>query len=193
MPLIRVTITLPPDLVQLADRLARQSGASRSSVLAAALRAHLDAQADGSASHPGRVAEPRGEKYRANQPAALAAATDDTLLAELARRLGAGGTKAAASRLTYDRSALTEICRRYGIQRLAFFGSALRDDFGADSDVDVLVAFEPGHTPGLAMQNIEDELSVLFGGRRVDLVTAQSLHPLIRDRVLADAVVQYAA
>jgi len=57
----------------------------------------------------------------------------------------------------------------------------------------VLVEFEPGHTPGLAITDIEDQLSALFGGRRVDLVTERSLHRLIRDDVLASAVPQYAA
>ena len=69
----------------------------------------------------------------------------------------------------------------------------LSDAFGPTSDVDVLVEFEPGHTPGLAITDIEDELSAVFGGHRVDLVTARSLHRMIRERVLATAVVQYAA
>ncbi|UCG87962.1 MAG: nucleotidyltransferase domain-containing protein, partial [Gemmatimonadota bacterium] len=66
-------------------------------------------------------------------------------------------------------------------------------DFGPDSDVDVLVEFEPGQTPGLAIADIEDQLAALFGGRKADVVTEQSLHPLIRDHVLASAVLQYAA
>ena len=69
----------------------------------------------------------------------------------------------------------------------------LRSDFGPTSDVDVLVEFEPGKTPGLAIVDIEEELSALFGGRRVDLATPNSLHRLIRDQVLAGAAVQYAA
>jgi len=68
----------------------------------------------------------------------------------------------------------------------------LREDFGPHSDVDVLVEFAPGKTPGLAIVDLEEELAALFG-RRVDLATPQSLHRLIRDDVLASAALQYAA
>ena len=67
----------------------------------------------------------------------------------------------------------------------------LRDDFGPESDVDVLVEFEPGHTPGLALIQIQDELSALLGGRPVDLVTPKFLHPRIREQVLTEMQVQY--
>lgn len=89
---------------------------------------------------------------------------------------------------------LASLCRRWRIARLALFGSVIRDDFGPDSDVDVLVEFEPGATPGLfAMEDLREELSALAAGREVDLVTRAALHPLLRDRVLAQAVEQYAA
>lgn len=88
---------------------------------------------------------------------------------------------------------LAEICTRYHIRRLAFFGSALRDDFGPDSDVDVLVEFEEGHTPGLAFIDIQDELSRLLGGREVDLVTPKFLNHRIKDRVMKEAQVAYGA
>ena len=68
----------------------------------------------------------------------------------------------------------------------------LRDDFGPESIVGVLVEFEPGHTPGLALIRMQDELSTLFGGRKVDLVTPKFLNKRIRDRVIAEAAVQYA-
>ena len=68
----------------------------------------------------------------------------------------------------------------------------LREDFSPDSDIDVLVEFEPGHVPGLALIRMQDELSALLGGREVDLVTPKFLHPRIRDRVLAEMEVQYA-
>ena len=71
------------------------------------------------------------------------------------------------------------------------FGSVLRDDFRPESDVDVLVEFEPGHTPGLRFVRIERDLSELLGGRRVDLVTPKFLNRRIRDRVLAEAEDQY--
>lgn len=70
----------------------------------------------------------------------------------------------------------------------------LREDFRADSDIDVLVEFEPDHVPGfIALHDLEEELSSLLGGRAVDLVTERFLNRRIRDRVLAGAEVQYAA
>jgi uncharacterized protein len=92
-----------------------------------------------------------------------------------------------------SRGDLAEFCRRHHVQRLSLFGSVLRDDFRPDSDVDVLIEFEPGHTPGWEIVDIADELSNVFGGRRVDLVNPRYLIPQLRDRVLASAVVQYEA
>ena len=86
---------------------------------------------------------------------------------------------------------LSEFCKRRHIRRLSFFGSVLRDDFNADSDVDVLVEFEEGHTPGLDFIDIQDELSQLLGGREVDLVTPKFLNHRIKDRVLREAKVAY--
>ena len=91
-----------------------------------------------------------------------------------------------------DREALAAFCRRHGIRRLAVFGSALRDDFGPHSDIDVLVEFESGRTPGLAFFAIQDELSQKFG-RVVDLHTPASLSRYFRDEVLAEAQDQYVA
>ena len=82
-------------------------------------------------------------------------------------------------------------CRRHHIRRLSLFGSILRDDFRPESDVDVLVEFEPGHVPGLLrMARIETELSQILS-RKVDLRTAAELSPRFRDRVLSEAQVQY--
>ena len=86
---------------------------------------------------------------------------------------------------------IADFCRRYHIRKLAVFGSALRKDFRPDSDLDVLVEFDPGHTPGLAFFGMEQELSELLG-RKVDLNTPQFLSPYFRDKVLAEAEVQYA-
>lgn len=86
---------------------------------------------------------------------------------------------------------LRDFCRKWHIQWLAFFGSVLRDDFGPDSDVDVLVEFAPGHTPGLEIVDIEDELSEILGGRKVDIVNPKYLHRRLKDRVLAAAKVYY--
>jgi predicted nucleotidyltransferase len=94
-------------------------------------------------------------------------------------------------RITVDRQRIAEFCRKHHIRRLALFGSVLGDDFRPDSDVDVLVAFEPGQVIGLRIIDIEDELARLFG-RRVDLVSEKYLNHRIRDEVLAAAEVQYA-
>jgi predicted nucleotidyltransferase len=96
------------------------------------------------------------------------------------------------ARISVNREEIAVFCRKNHIRRLALFGSVLRDDFGPDSDVDVLVEFEVGHVPGLAFIRLEQELSKLLGGRRVDLVTPKFLNERIRDRVLGDAEVQYA-
>lgn len=96
------------------------------------------------------------------------------------------------ARIAVDRGEIASFCRRNHIRRLSLFGSVLRDDFGPDSDIDVLVEFEAGHVPGLAFIRLEQELSSLLG-RRVDLVTPKFLNERIRDRVLGDAEVQYAA
>jgi len=88
---------------------------------------------------------------------------------------------------------IAEFCRRHHIRKLSLFGSVLREDFGADSDVDVLVEFEAGHVPGLIrLCQMEEELSRVFGGRKVDIVTPKFLNRRIREQVLASAEVQYA-
>jgi predicted nucleotidyltransferase len=87
---------------------------------------------------------------------------------------------------------LADFCRRHHIRRLSVFGSVLRDDFRPDSDVDVLVEFKPGHTPGWEIVDLEEELSGLFGGRRVDVVNPKFLNPRLRDAILNSARVQYA-
>jgi len=87
---------------------------------------------------------------------------------------------------------IPEFCRRNHIHRLYLFGSVLRDDFRPDSDVDVLVEFEPGHVPGFfRLFDMEAELSALFGGRKVDLRTPQDLSRYFRDDVLATAELHY--
>ncbi len=88
--------------------------------------------------------------------------------------------------------AVAELCRRHHIRRLALFGSVLREDFRPDSDVDVLVEFEPGHTPGFAFFSIQEELSELLR-RPVDLQTPAFLSPYFRDQVRSQAETLYAA
>ena len=97
-----------------------------------------------------------------------------------------------AARIVIDRERVEAFCKRRHVQRLALFGSVLRDDFTPESDVDVLVEFEPGHVPGLAFFAMQDELSEILG-RRVDLNTPGSLSRYFRDQVLAEAETQYGA
>ena len=93
--------------------------------------------------------------------------------------------------LALDRAKLIEFCQKHHIRKLSLFGSVLRGDSGPDSDVDVLVEFEPGHVPGLAFFAMETELSQILG-HEVDLNTPGFLSPLFRDEVLSEAEVQYA-
>ncbi len=95
-------------------------------------------------------------------------------------------------RIEMPKDRIAEFCRRNRIRRLSLFGSVLRDDFGPDSDVDVLVEFEPGTCVGLRFFEMEAELCDILG-RRVDLNTAGFLSRYFRDEVLAEAVVQYDA
>jgi predicted nucleotidyltransferase len=90
----------------------------------------------------------------------------------------------------FSQDRLADYCRRNAIRRLALFGSVLRDDFGPDSDVDVLVEFEPGVRIGLRFFGIQDELSEILG-RPVDLNTPECLSKYFRERVLTEAEVQY--
>ena len=88
--------------------------------------------------------------------------------------------------------ALAQFCQRHRIRKLALFGSVLRDDFGPQSDIDVLVEFEPGHTPGFfRLYDMEEELSALFSGRKVDLRTPEDLSKYFRDEVIRQAQTQY--
>ena len=88
---------------------------------------------------------------------------------------------------------LAETCRRYQVRELAIFGSALTDAYRPDSDVDILVEFEPDARVGLFRYiDLQRELESLFG-RQVDLVSKQGLKPLIRDRVLESAERLFAA
>src|SRR5216117_3632158 len=96
----------------------------------------------------------------------------------------------AGTQIELPAEKVTAFCRNHHIRRLAIFGSALRDDFRPDSDIDVLVEFEPGHTPGLAFFSMEAELSNMLG-RKVDFNTPQFLSRYFRDEVQAEAEVLY--
>ncbi len=98
------------------------------------------------------------------------------------------------NRLSVEYDTLAQLCRRHHIRRLSLFGSALRGEDLPDSDVDLLVEFEPDKAPGLlGLAGIEAELSTLLGGRRVDLRTARDLSSHFRSEVIRTAEVQYAA
>lgn len=90
------------------------------------------------------------------------------------------------------REQIAAFCRANGIRRLAIFGSVLRDDFRPESDVDVLVEFQPGVRVGLAFIRMQDKLSAILG-HKVDLNTAGSLSKYFRDDVLHEARELYVA
>jgi hypothetical protein len=97
------------------------------------------------------------------------------------------------SHIDIPKDRIAAFCRRNHIRRLALFGSVLRDDFGPDSDVDVLVEFEPEARVGLLrLAGMEIELGELLG-RKVDLNTPGFLSDYFREQVLAEAEVQYGA
>jgi len=97
-------------------------------------------------------------------------------------------------KIRIPRKKLADFCRKNHIRKLAFFGSVLRDDFGPESDVDVLVEFEPGQTPGFAFFGLQEELEQIFC-RNVDLMTFVSIrysrNPIRRDAILNSARVVY--
>ena len=97
-----------------------------------------------------------------------------------------------APRIPIDREKVADFCRRHHVRHLALFGSVLREDFGPHSDVDVLVEFEAGKTPGLSFFSLQRELAEILQ-RRVDLHTPASLSRYFRQRVLSEAVSQYDA
>ena len=87
---------------------------------------------------------------------------------------------------------IEEFCMKNHIRKLSLYGSVLRDDFSQDSDLDVLVEFEPGKVPGFfGVDRMERELSTILGGKKVDLRTPQDLSKYFREEVLSLAEVQY--
>jgi len=102
------------------------------------------------------------------------------------------GRRMGRARIDIPRDALADFCRRHHIRRLAFFGPVLTEHFTPESDVDILVEFEPRHTPGiLRMAGLEIELSGLLG-RKVDLRTPAELSRYFREEVLQSSETQYA-
>ena len=89
---------------------------------------------------------------------------------------------------------VSELCQRWHIDKLSLFGSILRDDFRAGSDIDVLAEFQPGYTPSFfKLHQIQEEISELFDGRAIDLVTPKFLNHRIRDRILSQLETCYVA
>jgi predicted nucleotidyltransferase len=95
--------------------------------------------------------------------------------------------------IDFSREALDAICRRRAVKRLALFGSVVRDDFGPDSDVDVLVEFDYDTFEGKQVYKIYDELTELFGGRKIDLVEVEFVNRRLRERILEEAHDVFAA
>lgn len=100
-----------------------------------------------------------------------------------------------ATRLDLDRAKIAEFCRRHHVTRLSLFGSVLRDDFGPESDVDVLVEFEPEKGPGFfELFDMEEEFAQLLGtDRKVEFRTPRDLSKYFREEVVAGAEMLYAA
>ena len=95
--------------------------------------------------------------------------------------------------LDIPKEKIAHFCKRYHILKLSLYGSVIRSDFRNDSDVDVLVEFQPECIPGfIALSKMERELSVIFNKRKIDMRTPQDLSPYFRDEVLSMAEVQYA-
>jgi len=108
------------------------------------------------------------------------------------RGTGERVSEVISQRFNIPKDRLAKFCRKHHIKKMSLFGSVLRDDFRPDSDIDILVEFEPGHVPGFAIIDMEAELSQLVG-RKVDLRTANELSRYFRDKVVREAKVQYAA
>ena len=94
--------------------------------------------------------------------------------------------------IDFNRTQLEKLCRKYAVRRLALFGSVIRDDFSDDSDVDILVEFQPGTMIGLSFFSLQEDLSLLLG-RQVDLSTPGFLSPRIREKVASEARLVYEA
>lgn len=92
--------------------------------------------------------------------------------------------------IAVDKKTLSELCEKHRIHKLCIFGSAVRDDFNDDSDVDLLIDWEPGYSPGWDILDVENDFAAFFG-RDVDLVNRKYIKETIRDRVLREAKVQY--
>ena len=138
------------------------------------------------------ITEGRQKYYRADRKSPLFKDIRALLthLPAVQNRVRPDSSALLSRRLKINRPELNGFCRINHIQKLSLFGSVLRDDFKPESDIDVLVEFRPGKTPGfLKLAGMEEELSGMIGGRKVDLRTPQDLSPHLRGRVMAEAKV----
>jgi len=95
--------------------------------------------------------------------------------------------------ITVPKARIAEFCEHHHIRYLYLFGSVIRDDFRPDNDIDILLQFKPGHVPGfLGISDMEQELSRIFGGRKIDIRTPKDLSRYSREEVLATAELHYA-
>lgn len=98
------------------------------------------------------------------------------------------------SRIPIPYKEIAAFCRKYHIRSLALFGSILREDFTPESDIDILIEFEEGKTPGFfTILTMEEELSDIFGGKKIDIRTPEDLSRHFRDDVINSCEVCYKA
>ena len=121
-----------------------------------------------------------------------ASSSMDRVRRRMLRRSAEGATRVTLDEIKALGLRLAELCQKYGIAELSVFGSVARGDARPDSDVDLLYVRVPGNDLGMSYFALQDDLEKLFG-RPVDLVPKEGLHRVIRDQVLADAQVLYAA
>ena len=113
-------------------------------------------------------------------------------LDEAEKVLGKTGETNGFLQLDLNRSKIEQFCQKYHIRKLSMFGSTLRGELRPESDVDILVEFDLDHVPSLfQLVVMEEELSPLFGSRKVDLRTPKDLSRYFRDEVVRDAEVLY--
>jgi len=133
----------------------------------------------------------RGKRYQANAASPVFAE-----LSGLVAKVAAPALRSPAAAYEVEavpRAKLAALCRKYRVRRLGLFGSAARGELAADSDVDLLIEFEPGKAPSFwAEPEMREAFGALFGGRRVDLVPPAVLeNPYCRKTILRDLVVLY--
>jgi len=127
--------------------------------------------------------------YQANPECSIFAELKGILAASRSSK----NSRVASNNILVPGKKVADFCQRNHIRTLSLFGSVLKRDFRPDSDIDVLVEFEPGYVPGFfRLFDLENKLSSIFGGRKVDLRTSKDLSRYFRDAVIATAETYYA-